>query len=185
MKNLHHKATTKNYLKQKIWIGKKYTFYQEKFQCIQIFVFFSTKFWIIFSFLISYFSNLKMFHHHYVLFAMLHIFFTCNCTKQLWNELQYFVSQCRYIPEITPQSVLFGLFNIGNQQHNFLLINHLLLIFKYYLYMSREHRAACFTSLKLYLIKIKTVEQNISPCCSQKKEKCWRKWRVIEIFWNK
>ena len=70
---------------------------------------------------------------------MLHIFFNCNCTKQLWNELQYFVSQYRYIPEITPQSVLFGLFNIGNQQHNFLLINHLLLIFKYYLYMSREH----------------------------------------------
>ena len=81
---------------------------------------------------------------------------------------------------ITPQSSLLGFFNIGNQQQNFLSVNHLLLIFKHYLYMSREHGAVCFTSLKLYLIKIKTLEQNISPCGSQKKEKCRRKWRVIE-----
>ena len=62
----------------------------------------------------------------------LHIFYTCNITKRLWNELQYFVSRYLYIPEITPQSALFGFFNNGNQQQNFLLINHLLLLFKYY-----------------------------------------------------
>ena len=88
----------------------------------------------------------------------LHSFYTCNVTKRLWNELQHFVSQYLYIPEITPQRAF--------------LINHLLLLFKYYLYMSREHGAVCFTSLKLYLIKIKTIEQNISPCNSHKKEKC-------------
>ena len=62
----------------------------------------------------------------------LHIFYTCNVTKRLWNELQYFVYQYLYI-EITPQSALLGFFNIGSQQQNFLLINHLLLIFKHYL----------------------------------------------------
>ena len=46
--------------------------------------------------------------------------------------------------------------------------------------MSREHGATCFTSLKVYLIKIKTIEQKIGPCSNQKKEKCPRKWRVIE-----
>ena len=110
----------------------------------------------------------------------LHIFYTHNITKQLWDELQYFVSQYLYVLEITPQSALLGFFNISSQQQNFLLMNHLLLIFKHYLYMSREHGAVCFTSLKLHLIKIKTIEQNISPCSSQKKEKCLRKWRVIE-----
>ena len=45
--------------------------------------------------------------------------------------------------------------------------------------MSREHGAVSFTSLKLYLIKIKTIEQDTSPCKKQKK-KCGRKWRVIE-----
>ena len=61
-------------------------------------------------------------------------------------ELQYLVSQYVHIPEINPQSALFGFLNIGNQQQNFLLINHLLLIFKYYLYMSRKHGDAYFTS---------------------------------------
>ena len=46
--------------------------------------------------------------------------------------------------------------------------------------MSREHGAVCFTSLKLYLVKTKTIEQYISSCSTQKKEKCQRKWRVIE-----
>ena len=110
----------------------------------------------------------------------LHIFYTCNITKRLRNELKYFVSQYLYTPEITPQSALLGLLNIGNKQQNFLLINHLLLIFKHYLYISREYGAICFASLKLYLIKIKTIEQKISPCSNQKKEKCRRKWSVIE-----
>ena len=46
----------------------------------------------------------------------LHIFYTCNINKRLWNERQYFVSQYLYIPEITPQSALIELFHIGNQK---------------------------------------------------------------------
>ena len=93
--------------------------------------------------------------HSFCLFAdetPLHIFYTCNITKQLWNKLQYFVSEYLYIPEITSQCAFLGFFNIGNQQQTFLLINHLQLIFKHYLYISREHGAVCFTTLKLYLI---------------------------------
>ena len=132
----------KNYLKQQIWAGNKYTFYQEKFLQIQIFACFSTKFWMILSFPISYFSILKKFHYHCSFCnsadeTPLHIFYTCNINKWLWNELQYFVSQYIYIPEITPQSALIELFNIGKQKQDFLLINHLLLIFKHYLYISR------------------------------------------------
>ena len=86
---------------------------------------------------------------------------------------------------MTPQSALFGFFNIGNQQQNFLAINHLLLIFKHYLYISREHGAACFTSLELYLIKIKTIKQNISPCSSQKKENVEENGQSLKISSNK
>ena len=41
-------------------------------------------------------------------------------------------------------------------------INHLLLIFKLYLYMLKEHGAVCFTNVKLYLIKIKTIEHAVA-----------------------
>ena len=85
----------------------------------------------------------------------LHIFCTCNVTKRLWNKLKYFVSRYLHIPEITPRSALLEFLNISNQQQNFLLINHLLLIFKHYQYMSIEHGAVCFASLRLYLIKSK------------------------------
>ena len=105
----------------------------------------------------------------------------------MWNKLQYFVSQNLCIPEITAQSALFRFFNSRNQKLKFLSIKHLLLIFKHYLYMSRAVcGAVCFTNLKMYLIKIKTIEQNISPCSSQKKEKFWRKYvESLKIFWNK
>ena len=48
--------------------------------------------------------------------TLLHIFYTCNITKRLWNELKYFISRYLYIPETTPQSALLGFLNIGNQQ---------------------------------------------------------------------
>ena len=64
--------------------------------------------------------------------TLLHIFYTCNIKKWSWNELQYSVSQYLYTPEITPQSALLRFFNISNQQQNFLLINHLQLIFMHY-----------------------------------------------------
>ena len=50
----------------------------------------------------------------------LHIFYTCNITKQLWNELQYFVSKYLYIPEITPQSAfsIFLILAINNRIFN-------------------------------------------------------------------
>ena len=110
--------------------------------------------------------------------APLHIFNICNITTRLWSELQYFFSQYLYICEIFPQSALFGFFSIGIQKQEF-SINQLL-IFKHYLYLLREHGTVCFTNLKLHLIKIKTIEQNISPCSNQKKERCQRNLRVIE-----
>ena len=48
--------------------------------------------------------------------TLLHIFYTCNITKRLWNKLRYFVSQNLYIPKITAQSALVAFFNIGNQK---------------------------------------------------------------------
>ena len=107
--------------------------------------------------------------------TLLHIFYTCDITKPLWNELQYIVSQYLYIPEITLPNSLLGFFNIISQQQNFIFINHLILIFKHYLNMSKEHGALCFTSLKLYLIMIETIEQNSIPCRSEKKEKMSKK----------
>ena len=89
--------------------------------------------------------------------TLLHFF--CNIAKRLWNELQYFVSLYLYIPEISTECPF---------RHSAINKSNQLLVFKHYLYMSRKHGAVSFTSLKLYLIKIKAIKQNISPCRKRK-----------------
>ena len=85
--------------------------------------------------------------------TLLHIFYTCNVTKRLWNKIQHFVAQNLYILKITPQITFFRFFDICNQIQNLLLINYLLLIFKHCLYTAGGNGSVCFTNLKLYLIK--------------------------------
>ena len=58
-----------------------------------------------------------------------HLFYECSHTISLWNQLRHFLSNSLNIPLLTPQSAIFGFIN---QKENFLIINHLLLIFKFY-----------------------------------------------------
>lgn len=48
----------------------------------------------------------------------MHIFYTCNVTNLLWNELKHFRAQNLDIPEVTPQSTFFEFFDMDNQKQN-------------------------------------------------------------------
>ena len=61
----------------------------------------------------------------------LHLFHSCLKTKKLWNKLRQYFSKFINIPRSTPQSSILGIFD--NNQHSE-SINHLLLIFKFYIY---------------------------------------------------
>ena len=65
----------------------------------------------------------------------LHLFHSCLKTKQLWKKLRKYFSKFINIPHSTPQSSILGIFD--NNQHSE-AINHLLLIFKYYIYSARN-----------------------------------------------
>ena len=41
------------------------------------------------------------------------------------------------LPHLIPQSAIFGILDISNK--NFLIVNHLLLLFKYYIYKETEN----------------------------------------------
>ena len=64
-----------------------------------------------------------------------HLFHSCLKTKQLWTKLRQYFSQFINIPHFTPQSSILGIFD--NNQHSE-LINHLLLISKFYIYSTRN-----------------------------------------------
>ena len=104
----------------------------------------------------------------------LQLFHSCLKTKQLWNKLRQYFSQFRNIPHSTPQSSLLGIFD--NSQHSE-LINHLLLIFKFYIYIARNTKQLNFDKLKIAIKKIKEIEKELS---SSNKHKLLKKFHPID-----
>ena len=60
----------------------------------------------------------------------MHIFYSCNHTRILWERLKYYIQNNLDLPSLTSQSTILGFTN--SESENF-IINHLLLIFKYYI----------------------------------------------------
>ena len=65
----------------------------------------------------------------------MHIFYDCLTVKKLWNQLKYIVSKNLNFPISTPQSAIFGFWDLDTNER--LILNHLLLIFKMYIYNAR------------------------------------------------
>ena len=104
----------------------------------------------------------------------LHLFHSCLKTKQLWNRLRQYFSQFINIPLSTPQSSILGIFD--NNQHSG-LINHLLLIFKFYIYSTRNTKQLNFNNLMITIKKIKEIEKELT---SSNKLTLLKKWHPID-----
>ena len=89
-----------------------------------------------------------------------HIFYECTYAQNLWNQLQLYLSENVALPVLNPQSAIFGFTDVLD--HNYLLVNHLLLIFKYNVYNSRVNNALSSQILKCVVPQIKFIEETIS-----------------------
>ena len=71
----------------------------------------------------------------------LHIFYECDSIKCLWSDLVHYFQNSLVLPILTPQTAIFGFLDSTNSDYNFkknkILINHILLISKLYVYRSR------------------------------------------------
>ena len=65
------------------------------------------------------------------------LFNSCNQTKSLWSKLQVLMNSEIILPQNTLQSAFF---EFPHNKENFEIINHLYLIFKYYLFKVRNTR---------------------------------------------
>ena len=106
----------------------------------------------------------------------LHLFHSSLKTKQLWNKLRQYFSQSVNIPHSTPQSSIVVINIFDNKQHS-VLINHLLLIFKFYIYSARNTKQLNFDNLKINELEIKELEKELT---SFNKLKLLKKWRPID-----
>ena len=89
----------------------------------------------------------------------LHLSHSCLKTNQLWNKLRQYFSQFINIPHSTAQRSTGGIFD--KNQHCGLL-NHLFLIFKFYIYSARNTKQLNFDNLKIIIKKIKDLEKELT-----------------------
>ena len=88
-----------------------------------------------------------------------HLFYECSHTISLWNQLRHFLYKSLNIPLLTRQSAIFGFIN---QKENFLIINHLLFIFRFYIYNSRSNSKLNIPMFKTIICKTRNIELGVS-----------------------
>ena len=88
----------------------------------------------------------------------IHLFHECIKTNLLWYKLKEFLKTEIDLPVNMPQSAIFGFLYYENNSD---IINHLLLIFKYYLFNSREHKQLSLEMLQKDTVKVYNIEKQI------------------------
>ena len=123
--------------------------------------------------------------------TVLHLFYECNIILNLWNELVLFFENEFTLFDLTSQAAFLGFLGFVNVDSELLLLqNHLLLIFKIYIYNSRKSESLKIKSLIRETTKVKNIEEKISLNNKKKHAIYKRKWQLVEIvlktktFWQ-
>ena len=82
-------------------------------------------------------------------------------------QLSLFFETDLNFPDLTPQAVLFGFINESDNSLN-ILQNHILLIFKLYIYQSRETGVLNLNILIKNVTKVTQLERKIASVCEEK-----------------
>ena len=111
--------------------------------------------------------------------TVIHLFHNCHKIKEIWKNLRTHFLPRIDIPLLSPQSAIFG-FLIDDTNENCLIINHLLLIFKFYIYKERENGNLLFPVLMKRITKVKSIEENSCGNDICKITKFNKKWKKIK-----
>ena len=110
----------------------------------------------------------------------LHVFHNYSVTKTLWNQLSLFFETDLDFPDLTPQTALYGFINESDNSLN-ILQNHILLIFKLYIYQSRERGVLNLNGLIKNVTKVKKLERKIASVCKKKTIQFNNKWKSTDL----
>ena len=112
----------------------------------------------------------------------LHIFYECDCIECLWSDLVQYFQKRLVLRTLTPQTVVFGLLDSQNSDPKFkkskILINQILLLFKLYLYRSREKQFININYLILEIESVKIIEKEMATSNSKKTIAFNIKWHI-------
>ena len=65
-----------------------------------------------------------------------HLFCYCRETRRLWHPLQKWFPDYGNLPHLEPQMIILGIWH--DDQPDKILINHMILLFKHYVYLKKE-----------------------------------------------
>ena len=108
----------------------------------------------------------------------MHLFYDCLIVKRIWNQLKSILSNNLNFLISAPQSTI-GFWDLVANEH--LFFNHLLLIFKMYIYSAR---ATVFLNLRNLLIYIKGIKDTKKKNCendAKRRKKFNKKWKNVLI----
>ena len=108
----------------------------------------------------------------------MHIFFHWIHVKCIWERLGTKFQNDFILQSLTLQTAILGLYNEANDNDNFL--NHILLIFKYYIYISREKSNIKYRYFNSQLNKSKKKEKQIG-IVTINKSKAYKKSGALRI----
>ena len=110
-----------------------------------------------------------------------HLFVECNYSKNLWRDLKTYCQPSFSLPFLCPQSATFGFIDI--EAHSSLLLNHILLLHKYYIYYSRDSAKLSLAALTRFIKKVYIMEKRFS-FGNEKKSKALSKKRRKMMLLN-
>ena len=109
--------------------------------------------------------------------TMIHLFCRCSKTLQLWSSLSNWCKECLTMPTLEPSTAILGFWNINDKESK--LINHILILFKYFIYANRNIKhAANFYALKLFISSVHNIERKIA-FNKRSLEQHFSKWQPI------
>jgi len=108
-----------------------------------------------------------------------HLFVDCNYSVSLWRDLKDFCRPSLVLPDLRSQSATFGFFDIDPDL--FLLINHILLLYKYYIYSSRSSKTVSLAALIRNIKKVFVLEKQVSLRNNNKIRLFNKKWRKMSL----
>ena len=90
--------------------------------------------------------------------TIMHLFYGCLIFKRLWNQLTSILSNNLIFPTSTPQSAIFGFWDLDTNEH--LILIDLLLIFKVCINNARTTGYLNVSYLLIFIKGIKDTERN-------------------------
>ena len=98
------------------------------------------------------------------------------------KDLSNFFKNNLILPDLNPQAAFFGYLDLSGE--TYLIVNHIVLIFKFLLYNSRNKRTPHLQSLLKQITKIKDIKKKLSENNEKKRKIYYKKWHKIEDLLN-